>query len=251
MACSRQVRLSPTKSPLNEKVLQVPSTDSLSGCYQVYSAAMDFALVGMAWLVVSRLQMHSTREKLGVGIAMSMGVFAGATSIVKAVILLNLSTGDISYTSATLHIWSFAEPSVTIIAASIPLLRVLFTHVRQMTTRTGATKADQSTSGPSFGGSDKRTMTSTVTGTQGGPDVIHLANLDANNMSDENVILENLQEIARVEFANKEQAVERDEERGEEQALATPRRNSPLSSSVYERRLAEKYADGVERSEPV
>lgn len=155
---------------------------------------------------------------------MSMGVFAGATSIVKAVILLDLSTGDISYTSATLHMWSFAEPSVTIIAASIPLLRILVTHVKHMTIRTGATKLDQSTFGVSLGTSEKRTMTSTQVGTQGRGDAMRLANLGVDDMSDEDMMLEDLREVPMVELANNEQKdVDQAEERGEEQAVrATP-----------------------------
>lgn len=96
---------------------------------------MDIALVGMAWIVVSKLQMRSKREKFGVGIAMSMGIIAGATSIVKATIFPTLSDGDITFTSASLHIWSIVEPAITIIAASIPMLRIIFAHVKQMATQ--------------------------------------------------------------------------------------------------------------------
>lgn len=96
---------------------------------------MDMALVGMAWIVVSKLHMRSRREKFGVGIAMSMGMIAGATSIVKATIFPTLSDGDITFTSASLHIWSMVEPSITIIAASIPMLRIIFTRVRAMATQ--------------------------------------------------------------------------------------------------------------------
>lgn len=101
---------------------------------------MDFALVAMAWIVASRLCLRSRREKFGVAIAMSMGLIAGATSIVKAVTVPSLgSARDITFVAAPLHIWSIVEPSVTIIAASIPLLRILLVHLREISTRTGGT----------------------------------------------------------------------------------------------------------------
>lgn len=47
-----------------------------------YSALMDFALALLPWKFLWSLQMKR-REKIGVGIAMSMGIFAGATAAVK------------------------------------------------------------------------------------------------------------------------------------------------------------------------
>lgn len=99
---------------------------------------MDFALVGVAWYVVSGLHMRSWREKIGLGLAMSMGAAAGATSIVKAAVLPSLSGSDFTFTSPSLHVWSLAEPAVTIMAASMPLLRVLCLRVTQARTRPSA-----------------------------------------------------------------------------------------------------------------
>ena len=47
-----------------------------------YSAFMDLIMAILPWRFLWKLQMHR-KEKIGVGLAMSMGVFASATAIVK------------------------------------------------------------------------------------------------------------------------------------------------------------------------
>jgi hypothetical protein len=49
-----------------------------------YSAAMDFVLAFLPWKFIWNLQMKRN-EKLGVGVALSMGIFAGITAIIKTV----------------------------------------------------------------------------------------------------------------------------------------------------------------------
>lgn len=164
---------------------------------------MDFALVGMAWVVVSRLRMRTKRERIGVGLAMSMGVIAGVTSIIKATIFPTFSNGDISFTSASLHIWSLSEPAMTIIAASIPLLRIVFAHARQMNTQKSGTHfaTGITGSGPSIGGSDrKRTGAVSVQFVKNSGDLhgMPYVNMGQFESSEENVMLENLQGVARV-----------------------------------------------------
>ncbi|KAF3767860.1 hypothetical protein M406DRAFT_252519 [Cryphonectria parasitica EP155] len=112
---------SPDFGPSTPRVQKVVALTSL----KAYAAAMDFTLVAMAWVLVSRLKLRTRGERIIVGIAMSMGVFAGAASIVKAVELPAISLPDYSYQFARVHFWSITEPSVTIIATSIPMLRVL------------------------------------------------------------------------------------------------------------------------------
>lgn len=182
---------------------------------------MDFALVGMAWFVASRLRMRSTREKLGVGIAMSMGMIAGAASIVKAAIFPTLMNGDISYTSASLHIWSIAEPAITIVAASIPLLRVLFSHVTSLTTRsramhgTGGAGGAGTSAGHSLAGSDLRRKKSMSMHTwRAGPYDLPYGNLSAIKGSEEAVMLETLGNHSRVEAGHSAEV--KDEEEYEE-----------------------------------
>lgn len=236
---------------------------------------MDFALVAISWSVVSKLQMRSTREKVGLGVALSMGVVAGATSIVKAAILPTLAEGDITYTSASLHIWSIAEPSVTIMAASIPLLRVLFSHVRKMrtsanNTNTGsfATTTTTTTTRPgygrsrSLGGSVKHAtvgsipvLAAKVVSSGGGgssrpPYEYEMYGVPEEvETSDKSVMLDNLQEIART--MSTEERPDRDVERGErwsEIGDGTTLRSSTAGSGLWpQERKYTQYAHTGER----
>lgn len=94
-----------------------------------YSAAMDFVLAILPWPLIWGLQMKK-KEKLGVAIAMSLGFFAGATAIMKCVSLPTMAKGDFTFDGAQLVIWGNAEVATTIMAASIPVLRVLFLHAK-------------------------------------------------------------------------------------------------------------------------
>lgn len=191
--------------------------DLLTDDSSAYSAAMDFALVGMAWVVVSGLRMRTLREKVGVGIAMSMGTIAGVTSIVKATIFPSLSNGDITFTSASLHIWSMAEPSITIIAASIPMLRIIFTHARKLTTQKSTPKPGNanSGSGPSIGGGDRQQQNGPGTGSApyvnntGRPYGIPYANSFEN--SDETLMLEDLEPGHRLQAKARQLRIAEDE----------------------------------------
>ncbi|KAF4828196.1 hypothetical protein CGCTS75_v007571 [Colletotrichum tropicale] len=97
-----------------------------------YSAASDFILALLPWKIVMGLQMRK-HEKIGVAIAMSMGVLAGVMGVMKAVqsiIMLDTSAPDLFWKICIMHVWAMAEPNVTIVAACIPVLRVLFRHIR-------------------------------------------------------------------------------------------------------------------------
>ncbi|KAI8297734.1 hypothetical protein K4K59_003224 [Colletotrichum sp. SAR11_240] len=85
----------------------------------IISALTDFILAMIPIKVVWGLQMIK-REKAGVAIAMGIGCLQ-----VKA----NL-TSVVSRRLAVLSIWIHAEPNATIIAASIPVLRVLLRDAR-------------------------------------------------------------------------------------------------------------------------
>ncbi|KAK4214239.1 hypothetical protein QBC37DRAFT_462362 [Rhypophila decipiens] len=89
------------------------------------SGAMDLVLSMLPWALIWNLRM-SKREKWGIGIAMSMGIFASATSFVKGASILALSSKNFTYDACPLLVWSAAEVSVTMMATSIPVLRVLF-----------------------------------------------------------------------------------------------------------------------------
>jgi hypothetical protein len=101
----------------------------------------------MPWKIVWNLQMKRL-EKIGVGVAMSLGIVAGILGVIKVVQAVTITAGpDIpckcSSTPSSdsimppnkqrlldrlsmLFIWGQAEPFVTVIASSIPPLRVLF-----------------------------------------------------------------------------------------------------------------------------
>ncbi|CAK7205284.1 hypothetical protein SEUCBS139899_008053 [Sporothrix eucalyptigena] len=97
-----------------------------------YSAVMDFVLALLPWKIVWRLQMKQ-QEKFGVAIAMSLGVVAGSMAIVKTSQIPTLSSGDFTYASIPLIVWGAAESAVTIMAASIPVLRVLLRDAHHLT----------------------------------------------------------------------------------------------------------------------
>lgn len=58
-----------------------------------WNAAMDFVLAALPWRILRDMQLR-TKEKIGVTVALSMGVIAGATAIAKCVALPNLGAGD-------------------------------------------------------------------------------------------------------------------------------------------------------------
>ncbi|KUJ07732.1 uncharacterized protein LY89DRAFT_789423 [Mollisia scopiformis] len=90
---------------------------------------MDMVLSILPWPTVWTLHMEMKR-KIGVAIAMSMGVLAGIVAMVKAAIFLPAITSeDFSYAIVNFILWSFAEPAISIVAASLPMLRVLLSEV--------------------------------------------------------------------------------------------------------------------------
>ncbi|KAK1751933.1 hypothetical protein QBC47DRAFT_306866 [Echria macrotheca] len=94
-----------------------------------YSAAMDFVLAALPWTFLRKLHM-AKREKIGIGVAMSMGILAGIVGIIKCIELPILETGD-GFISIGLYMWDMTEETTTLIASSIPTLRVLITSERR------------------------------------------------------------------------------------------------------------------------
>ncbi len=103
----------------------------------------------LPWPVIWKLQMKK-KEKIGVGIAMSMGIIAGIMATVKTASLNKLSTND-SFDAAHLSEFDTAEISVTIMAASIPAMRVLFrdlqSSARQYYDRSGQPRSNPAPDG--------------------------------------------------------------------------------------------------------
>ena len=88
-----------------------------------YSAILDFVLAFIPWQILKDLTMKR-REKVGVAVAMSLGAVAGVTGIVKSVMVVHMTDPDITYSRIDLTIWTLAEPAVSIMAISIPVLYV-------------------------------------------------------------------------------------------------------------------------------
>ncbi|KAI0888715.1 uncharacterized protein GGS22DRAFT_196596 [Annulohypoxylon maeteangense] len=89
-----------------------------------YSGFADLVLVLLSWSIVMKLRIDF-KEKIGVGIAMSMGLFAGGAAIFKTIELTAIDERDFNYQGSKLIVRNVAEIATTIIAASIPVLRTL------------------------------------------------------------------------------------------------------------------------------
>ncbi|KAJ5875695.1 uncharacterized protein N7473_013042 [Penicillium subrubescens] len=94
-----------------------------------YSGAQDFVLALLPWTLVWNLQMKK-KEKTGIAFAMSLGVFAGAASIVKTTYLVALSEkADFTWELAPLLYWAAVEDGLAITAAAISTLKPLLARV--------------------------------------------------------------------------------------------------------------------------
>ncbi|KAK3689351.1 hypothetical protein B0T22DRAFT_480564 [Podospora appendiculata] len=95
-----------------------------------WGAAMNLVLVALPWIMIWPLQMRKA-EKIGLGFSMSLGVLSAAIAIIKTVVHLAVVTNmaDFTYTFCNLTIWTAAEASTIIVAASFPFLRLLLKEV--------------------------------------------------------------------------------------------------------------------------
>ncbi|KAF2750939.1 hypothetical protein M011DRAFT_396454 [Sporormia fimetaria CBS 119925] len=101
-----------------------------------YSVLLDVGLGTLPYLLIRNLQINK-REKVGLIFAMSMGVFAGVAGAVKTAYLATESNWqDPTWYIAKVLVWSLAETAISIIAASVPFLRML---VRQASSTKGTT----------------------------------------------------------------------------------------------------------------
>ncbi|KAH7109981.1 hypothetical protein EDB81DRAFT_832718 [Dactylonectria macrodidyma] len=118
------------------------------------SGVMDCILALLPWKIVWWEAQINVKEKAGVALAMSMGIFAGATAFVKTAMLMTRASTDFSYNGARLLIWGSAEIAVTIIAASIPILRVLVSDIHSSANKFSSQNSKRTTT--------NRTKTKTV-----------------------------------------------------------------------------------------
>ncbi|KAJ5380321.1 uncharacterized protein N7496_002749 [Penicillium cataractarum] len=102
-----------------------------------YSGCMDVILALLPWAVIWDLEMKK-REKAGIALAMSMGVIAAIAAFIKTSKLVNVSqVQDFTWFCSTITIWASVETGLTIFAASIPALRVLFVRIRSSYDQSG------------------------------------------------------------------------------------------------------------------
>ncbi|KAK7420290.1 hypothetical protein QQZ08_010490 [Neonectria magnoliae] len=125
-----------------------------------YSAILDFVLAFLPWQIIMGMSMRR-RERLGVAVAMSLGAIAGVTGIVKAVLVVNMTSTDFTYDRVDLTIWTLTEPAASIMAISIPILRMLYrelksSHKSYSRNRTGTNTHDPRTGNHTQPGSDTR-----------------------------------------------------------------------------------------------
>ncbi|KAI0883008.1 uncharacterized protein GGS22DRAFT_169269 [Annulohypoxylon maeteangense] len=94
----------------------------------VYSAAMDFLLALFPWKIVWKTRMRK-QEKFGVALAMSFGILAGIIAIKRATNMVGMdpvASFNYFYGRCIQCVYNLAEPCVSIVAQTIPNLRVLF-----------------------------------------------------------------------------------------------------------------------------
>ncbi|KAB2580340.1 hypothetical protein DBV05_g1257 [Lasiodiplodia theobromae] len=88
------------------------------------------------------------KEKRLIGISMSLGVFAGASGIVRAIELKRLSgRSDYTYESVSPILWSSTELCITLCTACMPMLRPLYNKIRGKSSTDGYEQYDKAGSG--------------------------------------------------------------------------------------------------------
>ncbi|KAI1337927.1 hypothetical protein F5Y15DRAFT_417366 [Xylariaceae sp. FL0016] len=90
-----------------------------------YSGFMDLALAAIPWALIWKAPLR-LGEKIGLGIAMSLGIFACMSVLSRIAFLAELmTTRNQTWVVAKIAITSVVEPAATVIAQSIPVFRVL------------------------------------------------------------------------------------------------------------------------------
>ena len=94
-----------------------------------FSAAIDFGFAVLPWKMLWGLEMARS-ERVGVMLAMGMGTLAGAAAVVKSTIFPRVYDAD-HLAGLQVSGWGTVETSVSICAASIPILRALVRQGQQ------------------------------------------------------------------------------------------------------------------------
>ncbi|KAH7024744.1 uncharacterized protein B0I36DRAFT_416345 [Microdochium trichocladiopsis] len=144
----------------------VPVSVGVSMFAAAFSGVSDIILAGLPWVILVKLQMK-TKEKIGIAVAMSMGIIAGVTAFMKCVKIPILGSQDFTLHGGELTIWASAEIATTIMAASIPVLRTLLRDVKSSSSgnsplreRTTTSPYQLATSAPALPATPTTTTTS-------------------------------------------------------------------------------------------
>jgi hypothetical protein len=71
------------------------------------------------------------KEKITIACGLSLGIFAGACSIVRTIELQSLSSVEnYVYDTASMLLWSSSEVCLTVVCACIPVLRPLYIRIK-------------------------------------------------------------------------------------------------------------------------
>ncbi|KAF7924955.1 uncharacterized protein EAE98_007043 [Botrytis deweyae] len=101
------------------------------------SAAADFILAALPWIILWKLNMKK-KEKVLITSSMSLGIFAMVCGVIRTVNLNGLSSrSDYSYETIGLILWSSTELMITILTATIPTYRPLYKVLRGSLSSTG------------------------------------------------------------------------------------------------------------------
>ncbi|KAL2173315.1 uncharacterized protein P884DRAFT_319457 [Thermothelomyces heterothallicus CBS 202.75] len=114
-----------------------------------WSGCTDVVLALLPWNILFHMRKTlDVKKRLGIAIAMSMGLVPGVASFVKLAMLPRL-TGDPTDTVAVTT-WGSAEGALTIIAASIPVLHALIRGKKGHSTARFDTESEQRLNSASF-----------------------------------------------------------------------------------------------------
>ena len=106
---------------------------------------MDFTLALYPSAIIWNLNLDR-KKKTGLAFLMGLGVFAGASAIVKTIQIPTLSArSDFTWQTIELFIWNVTESTAILVAGCIPTLRPLFLDMRS---RLGSSRRKASNSYP-------------------------------------------------------------------------------------------------------
>ncbi|KAK5651371.1 hypothetical protein OQA88_12528 [Cercophora sp. LCS_1] len=143
--------------PVTDMCYSLDTLKYLGGTTMVYGGVVDVVLALFPWLVIRDLLLKK-REKIGLGVAMSLGALTGVVVVLR--VFLQLVQGDNDFEFLLfISIFNFLEPAVTIIAQAIPNFRVLFIKAKRSTQK-GSSKGSSGLSSPKSPGARNLSVSS-------------------------------------------------------------------------------------------